>query len=170
MFLRRCPFLDGHNDALTCVWIFCSLLCTFHFEKIVVPLIQCALPLVTCRFFRSPHWSQRVLRLSLCVSPCVHYACRFSRFGWNCWTCRGASCTCAHELVLLLLPLTKSKVFHNFLFCILPILSIMLAGHGRVRYPCCPCLCASAFGAHPAVGQKSCAESSWNDLGVTSAR
>ena len=49
--------------------------------------------------------------IPLFLKPCVHYACRFSRFGWNWWTCRGASCVCTHELVLLVLPLTKSKVF-----------------------------------------------------------
>ena len=33
IFHRRCPFLDGHNDALTCVWIVGSLLRTYLFEK-----------------------------------------------------------------------------------------------------------------------------------------
>ena len=51
----------------------------------------------------------------LFLKPCVRYACRFSCFGWICWTCRGADRACAHELVLSGLPFTKSKVFHNFL-------------------------------------------------------
>jgi hypothetical protein len=33
MFPRRCPFLDRHNDALTCVWIVGSLRRTYLFEK-----------------------------------------------------------------------------------------------------------------------------------------
>ena len=58
----------------------------------------------------------------LLLKPSVRYACRFSCFGWICWTCRGADRACAHELVLSGLSFTKSKVFHNFLFFALPIL------------------------------------------------
>ena len=49
------------------------------------------------------------------LKPCVRYACRFSWFGWICWTCRGADRAGGRELVLLVLPFTKSQVFHYFL-------------------------------------------------------
>ena len=40
----------------------------------------------------------------LYLIPCVRYPRRRSWFGWIFWTCRGAGCACAHELVLLGLP------------------------------------------------------------------
>ena len=76
---------------------------------------------------------------SLCLEPCVRDACRFAWFGWVCWTCRGAGRARAHELVLLGLTSSKSKIFHNIMFFALPILRpASYAIPGSVPFPSFP--------------------------------
>jgi hypothetical protein len=87
-----------------------SFSCPWHLFSVPVSACfvstkQIATLATTC--FAQPPLSQK---------PCVLYGCRFSWSGCICWICRGAGCVCPHELILLGLPFTKSKVFHNFLF------------------------------------------------------